>query len=364
MPRHAHLLQIDRSEVIAQQVVDQIRAKILSGELPQGVKLPSTAAIAHQSDINIRTVHQALCVLVKEGLISRRRKVGTFVTELNKSISPIGIYSAMDLPTASHNAFINRLVLELQQEAQHRDMKAVIWNDPRSDLRAVRPLPELVAAVRKGEIKSLIALHTHGGRKEWIEKLHVPTSISGDSPRVRVHLNHLHFLETALAALKSKGCESVALISNLDPSVVDEPFLRLCRTFGLRTRTEFFIHDSKYGETNLERFGFLGFKNLWRLAPDHPEGIVVYPDRAARGVITAAYGSGAKIGEDLHLAIHKNKEIDLFCPVKATLVACSVREVARSHIKQLERMKNGAATNQILIKYVASETAGCLSEET
>jgi len=354
------LLDIRRPNVIWRQVCDQMRGKILSGELPPGTKIPSTAAIAEQSQTDVKTVHRAMSLLVKEGLISRQRKIGTYVTERKKTISPIGIYSAMDLPTAGYNAFNNQLLIELQMEAQRRDLKTVVWNDPRKDEDVSKPLPEILDAVRGGEINSLIALHAHKGRLDWIRKLHIPASWMGSVADPTVTTDVVIFLDLALGALKKKGCRTVAVISNIDAKTMDQPFLELCVKHGLSTREEYIIHKFEHGEFNLERFGYEGFKKLWALTPFHPEGVVVFPDLSARGAIMAAHGSGARIGDDLHFAIHQNEGLEMFCPVPASLVMCSARDFAKAHIMQVERALSGQPAEPTLIRYRVVETPGCL----
>ncbi len=80
------LLQLSdlSNEPLQAQIVRQIRAKILAGELPAGSDLPSIRKLASEQHISVITVDRAYATLEHEGLIHSRRGKGFFVTELSK----------------------------------------------------------------------------------------------------------------------------------------------------------------------------------------------------------------------------------------------------------------------------------------
>jgi GntR family transcriptional regulator len=63
------------------QVETVLRNKILSGELPRAVTLPSEDALAEEYQVSRITIRQALSLLEKDGLVVRKRGKGTFVSE-------------------------------------------------------------------------------------------------------------------------------------------------------------------------------------------------------------------------------------------------------------------------------------------
>lgn len=70
------------SEPLQSQIVRQIRAKILSGELSAESDLPSIRALARQQHVSVITVQRAYETLMREGLIHSRRGKGFFVSKL------------------------------------------------------------------------------------------------------------------------------------------------------------------------------------------------------------------------------------------------------------------------------------------
>ncbi len=72
-------------EPLQGQIVRQVRAKILAGDLLAGTGLPSIRALARDQHVSVITVQRAYENLLREGLIRSRRGKGFFVSELPKN---------------------------------------------------------------------------------------------------------------------------------------------------------------------------------------------------------------------------------------------------------------------------------------
>ena len=70
------------SEPLQSQIVRQIRARILAGDLKAGTSLPSIRALATEQRVSVITVQRGYELLEREGLIHSRRGKGFFVSEL------------------------------------------------------------------------------------------------------------------------------------------------------------------------------------------------------------------------------------------------------------------------------------------
>lgn len=66
-----------------QQVIDQIKAQILNGELKAGEALPSIRNLAQELTTSVITIKRAYDDLEKEGFIYSRQGLGSFVSDLN-----------------------------------------------------------------------------------------------------------------------------------------------------------------------------------------------------------------------------------------------------------------------------------------
>lgn len=65
---------------IYMQIMDKIRAAIVSGELAAGSKVASVRELAEEFGVNPNTMQRALAELEREGLLISERTTGRFVT--------------------------------------------------------------------------------------------------------------------------------------------------------------------------------------------------------------------------------------------------------------------------------------------
>ncbi len=72
-------------EPLQSQIVRQVRAMILSGEIPAGTMLPSIRGLSKQEQVCFTTIQRAYEILVNKSLIHSRRGKGFFVTGLSES---------------------------------------------------------------------------------------------------------------------------------------------------------------------------------------------------------------------------------------------------------------------------------------
>lgn len=77
-----HLTDLS-AEPLQAQIIRQIRAKILAGELSADVNLPSIRRFAREHHISVITVQRAYEGLEREGLIRSRRGKGFFVSDIS-----------------------------------------------------------------------------------------------------------------------------------------------------------------------------------------------------------------------------------------------------------------------------------------
>jgi GntR family transcriptional regulator len=77
-----HLTDLS-NEPLQSQIIRQIRAEILAGELSAGDALPSIRKLAREQHISVITVQRAYESLEREGLIYSRRGKGFFVSKIS-----------------------------------------------------------------------------------------------------------------------------------------------------------------------------------------------------------------------------------------------------------------------------------------
>ena len=64
------------------QIVEELKGKVLSGQIQPGDKLPSENVLAAQYHVSRQTVRKAIAILENEGYVYAEHGRGTFCTEL------------------------------------------------------------------------------------------------------------------------------------------------------------------------------------------------------------------------------------------------------------------------------------------
>lgn len=67
------------------QIVDQVRALLLSGELKPGDQLPTVRQLASELRVNFNTIARAYRLLDEAGLISTQRGRGTYLLDTDEA---------------------------------------------------------------------------------------------------------------------------------------------------------------------------------------------------------------------------------------------------------------------------------------
>jgi DNA-binding transcriptional regulator YhcF (GntR family) len=73
--------KFNTNQPISDQVVERLRADIISGKYPLGSPFPSVRVLASEAGINPNTMQKALCILESDGLLICSGTVGRRVTD-------------------------------------------------------------------------------------------------------------------------------------------------------------------------------------------------------------------------------------------------------------------------------------------
>jgi len=361
-------LTFDRPKVVYRQITEQIRELIVSGKLAPGTKLPSSADLAERWDTHAATIHAALTPLVKEGLLTRQPKIGTFVSKRRTRLSDVGIYYDSNIWLNQANAFKRAVHVELARLLDEERVNVKVWFDPRTERQRTKAWPELERAVERRAVQAVIATDVPAEAVEWLQGLKVLTAFFTYAPvQNRVGLDFNQFAEESVALLKKQGCRSAGVISILEPGqptgTADsaaasrdfyEHFTDVCAAQGIEVRSEWirtahgFVRDESQ-----EEFGYKEFKQLWRQTK-RPEGLVVFPDTSVPGVVMSVLEQRVNVPEELKLVAHKHAEINFLCPLPITFLYSSTEQIARKLFEQIERQFAGESCEPIVLPFHAS----------
>jgi len=159
--------------------------------------------------------------------------------------------------------------------------------------------------------------------------------------------------------LARQGCHSVGLIVP-HPALVPKPggaeypyyetFLQVMREEGLATRPGW-ISDLADHRTDYEAYGYLQFQKMWKQRK-RPDGLLVYPDTAARGVITGVLKFGIEtVSSQMKFVFHRNAHMNLLCPFPVTWGISDEDALAAKLIQIIEKQFRGEKVSPILLPY-------------
>lgn len=132
------------------KILTEIEQNILSGRWPPGYRIPSEMELTAHYQCSRMTVNKVLTQLAQAGLLERRRKAGSFVTQPHTSSA------VLDIPD------IRQVVLGMGKEYGSRLLSRKQRRSTRDDMQAMR-------MDKAGPVVHAICLHMAGARPFCLE---------------------------------------------------------------------------------------------------------------------------------------------------------------------------------------------------
>ena len=99
-------IKYDASKPIYEQIIDEIKKKIVRGELSSGDKLPSQRGMAKKVEVNPNTIQRAYREMENMDLVETKRGLGTFIKEDEDVIANIN----KEMAQRTVNKFIDEMI--------------------------------------------------------------------------------------------------------------------------------------------------------------------------------------------------------------------------------------------------------------
>ena len=118
--------KIDNNKPLYIQLVEQLKVKIISGEIELDSKLDSVRSLAADAMVNPNTMQKALAELEREGFVYSKRTSGRFVTDNKELIENERKNLVKDnvkktLDTLINLGYTNEEILNLVEEILRED---------------------------------------------------------------------------------------------------------------------------------------------------------------------------------------------------------------------------------------------------
>ncbi|WP_337268345.1 histidine utilization repressor [Oryzifoliimicrobium ureilyticus] len=103
------------------KILTDIEQRIVSGEWPPGHRLPFEIDLAQQYGCSRMTMNKVMAELVRAGLIERRKKSGSFVTQPKAQSAVLDIHDIKDEVQSLSLAYRYKLVSQVRRKAKASD---------------------------------------------------------------------------------------------------------------------------------------------------------------------------------------------------------------------------------------------------
>lgn len=342
-----------------ERIIVHLRDLIRSGHLMPGARLPSTQALAAQWQIQQTTVQYALAHLTREGLLDRRPRLGTYVRRTDATITRAAIYLPEDIWADPARSFLQSVCGAITEALKERGIMGHVVVNPSGGERE-EPWDDLIKEAERRKFQVLIGLVFNNNPIKWLNKLPLPTAfLTEASIPNRVVSDYLQFFSESMNVLHAQGCRSVGLITSvpLTPTRQSAPdiafynyFKKAAETRGIEWRKEWLTECEFTRAHQAEEKGYEAFRRLWK-RKRRPEGLIVFPDMVARGVLIGVMSLHVDVPRELKLVLHRNREVGLVSSVPVTFMDVCVNEVAKDLIDMVERQFAGKPIEPVLFKF-------------
>jgi len=304
-------------------------------------------------------VHIALAALAREGWIERIHGAGTYVARPDTRFVCAGIYYETDLGMPDTSDFARGIRAGLQERLSGLGKGLQMFVDARSANQRDKLLPALADAILDRSIQCVIAPTATFRNSPALKELTVPSAYAGnpDSP-YRVDFDKVDMLREGMRDLKQRGCRSVGFISpfpkrpaNPADQCLWPQFQQIALEEGLVLRPEWGSDLASTRLIDTEENGYAEFRRIWKLKR-RPEGLLVFPDTHARGVIIAALEIGMReVTSAMKFVFHRNAHAKVLCPFPVTWAVSDEDLLARHLVQIIEKQFRGETVVPVLLPY-------------
>ncbi|MDL2403010.1 histidine utilization repressor [Rhizobium mayense] len=110
-----------KEATLHQRILSDIESRIVSGDWPPGHRIPFELALAEQYDCSRMTVNKALTQLARAGLIERRKRSGSFVTQPQAQSAVLEIHDIKSEILSLNLPYSHKIVKRAKRKGRPED---------------------------------------------------------------------------------------------------------------------------------------------------------------------------------------------------------------------------------------------------
>lgn len=298
---------VGRPAVKQNQIILDLRRRIVSGELAPGTRLPTRRQMVVQYRASLPTVQQALDELLKNGFVEIRGPLGTFVAGSPPHLSRYAMVFPHYPNGERHwprfwTALLNESMAPQREPV--RRISAYFGVDGHSD---VEDYLKLVQEVEEQRLAGLIFAWSATSLQDSpiIEQNAIPKvmiSRPANVPGMSVVQLGGGFAENAIAYLHARGRRKVAVVAV--PGQTRTDFASAIAQHGMEMRDHWWqvIPFDAPAECS-QQVGLLLMNDSQR---DRPDALVVADDNLVESLVSGVLSAGVRVPEELEIIGHCN----------------------------------------------------------
>jgi len=335
------------------QIEQQLRQQILSGKLAPGDRLPPTPVLAKELRVSCTALQKAMSRLHASGLIARRPRQGTFVSNSTDK-AMIGVLFGPSLTEESAH-FYRAVLNALRQHVDKYNWSCRAY-DGLTGSRGL-PLPadaeiirQLTADLRNHAFKGLIEFAPGvRGLGEWERSVEMPRAVFESPPaHTDIVIDLAQFTAESVAHLALRGCRQILYLRaswhlSSRSADLDGLFDAATKLKLPQPQVESFLLTEQGG--NAEREIFAKVQQLfqrWREgSTPRPDAMIVSSDIVMRAVALALAHAGIKVPQELPVVTMANDGVDLHYGIPVIRYEFSVTDIAKTLLELLWKRMSG-----------------------
>lgn len=310
-----------KDEAVEQYLLE----KITSGEFVAGTKLPSTAEMAAQMQVNINSVQKALMRLSARGFLARKTNMGTFVTHRDEAPSNIFLLVGPCLRDEICH-FDRRLSKLIEAELFARGYNPIIYD-------GLDELLDRNSVVAPRLTRQLLADFAHFDPKAVVEQnfvsLRIPELVRGGKHPVvsfrpltqggDVSFDSADFHKQAVRAAVERGCKNTIIVVKNPKVCFDsldlQAFWKATQTYGLHVEKILHIDDDRGEELPEHVLSEVLTRELkeWKKLPPRKrwDSIIIRDDILTRAAALCFLREGISVPDEIMPVSLVNEGINL-----------------------------------------------------
>ncbi len=325
---------IERVDPAYRQIAAYFERQICSGKLRPGERMPTTSDIAKHFNVNPNTVQQGFELLLKRGIVERKRKRGSFVSPGVNSRS-VGVVFGKEIFTDINRRFYSVVLAELQREFSEAMWDTKLYYTAEFE-HGGKVIAEMDEDLRRGKIRAVIEFCSNEMVRGWL------SSEAAAAKMPLPEIDECGIIIKGLEYLVQAGYRRPAIIFNLEKLKMADDMVTAAKTGLKRLGLRIDECGLEYCATSDQGGYEAARKLLGRPSRQRPDSLLVANDNACRGVIYAALEGGVAIPAKLGLITHRNKGIDIFSPVPLTCLEVDPAAYAKALVEHgLRKLAGG-----------------------